>query len=175
MFFCGDGPTCTSPAKSLAVLDTTGLGFLSPARGHHKWQTHRSYPDLLRRIRFHDAPTDKTLVLLTNHLSLLHQSHDNPRSDQQHPVVVIDGSNNSVIATAGDSNNPVGVQGLAINKTTNMIYAVSSAEVDRWWNCNYSPLARRCRHSRKATADKQKSHRRQAAAGSWGRNLPRMA
>jgi len=44
-------------------------------------------------------------------------------------VVVIDGSNNSVIATAGESNNPVGVQGLAINKTTNTIYAASSAKV----------------------------------------------
>lgn len=32
--------------------------------------THQSYPDLLRRIRFHDAPTDKTLVFLTNQMSL---------------------------------------------------------------------------------------------------------
>jgi hypothetical protein len=32
--------------------------------------THQSYPDLLRRIRFHDAPTDKTLVFLTNQMTL---------------------------------------------------------------------------------------------------------
>jgi DNA-binding beta-propeller fold protein YncE len=51
-----------------------------------------------------------------------------PPNSTSPSVVVIDGSNNSVIATAGDSNNPVGVQGLAINKTTNTIYAASSAE-----------------------------------------------
>lgn len=32
--------------------------------------THQSYPHLLRRIRFHDAPTDKTLVFLTNQMTL---------------------------------------------------------------------------------------------------------
>ncbi len=32
--------------------------------------TRQNYPDHLRRIRFHDQPTDKTLVFLTNHMTL---------------------------------------------------------------------------------------------------------
>jgi DNA-binding beta-propeller fold protein YncE len=46
------------------------------------------------------------------------------------PIVeVIDGLSNSVIATALDPNNPVGVVGFAINKTTNTVYAATSAEI----------------------------------------------
>jgi DNA-binding beta-propeller fold protein YncE len=73
------------------------------------------------------APTANVLAVntATNRIYVGGQ----PSNSTSPSVVVIDGSNNSVIATAGDSNNPVGVQGLAINKTTNTIYAASSAEV----------------------------------------------
>jgi YVTN family beta-propeller protein len=44
-------------------------------------------------------------------------------------VVVIDGSTNTVIAGASDPNNAVSVFGLAINKTTNTIYAATGGEI----------------------------------------------
>jgi DNA-binding beta-propeller fold protein YncE len=44
-------------------------------------------------------------------------------------IEVIDGSTNSVITGTGDPNNGVGIFGFAVNKTTNTIYAASSAEI----------------------------------------------
>ena len=52
-----------------------------------------------------------------------------PQNSSSPIVEVIDGATNSVIATAFDPNNPVGVLGFAINKTTNTVYAATGAEI----------------------------------------------
>src|SRR5947209_488108 len=52
-----------------------------------------------------------------------------PQNANSPAIEVIDGSTNNVIAAAFDPNNPVAVIGLAINKTTNTVYAATGGEV----------------------------------------------
>ena len=55
--------------RSLPVDCSTGLrsDHLGVFRGHY---ARKDYPEPLRRVRYHDLETQRTLVFLTNHMSL---------------------------------------------------------------------------------------------------------